>query len=287
MIYIGYNYNDKKSIINKYINKNFIRKIFVFQPEDRIMDYSIQAEYITYKNLIEYEYFYKVLQEADQNTLIIIDECMRTQNRNDLTYNCLRHFINQSGHELVFQYLPIIEDINDFMILFDFDTKSRWKREKYNKELLNESIIRVKRIDIEFIQNKIDCSAGTIKKYEKEKDKLFQNIGLKDPHTIPRNLYLVTGKEKLKVVKEYNIYIGRNNRFNLPNMNTYKGKLDQGRYVVFEFPHNYIDFTDFLFFSQQEQIEVLTTDSKIDQWYFNRYINWIKNLEYAYNSIIQ
>lgn len=286
MICIGYNNNEKVEIVRDFIASNSVHRVFIFHPEDRICDYGIDAEYITYKNLIEYEFFYRVLQETDKHTLIIVDECLRTQNRNDLTYNCLRHFINQSGYEIVFQYLPIIDNIEDFMILFDFDTKSRWKREKFSKYLLQESEIRVNRLDLVFEEQTITCTEKTKSQYIKEKKKLFENIGLKDPHTIPRNLYLISGKEKTTCVNSEAKYIGRNNRFKLENMFTYKQPIPVGEYVVFEFPHNFIDFTDFLYFSKQTKIPVITTDLKVEQWYLVRYNNWLKNLNHAYNSIL-
>ncbi len=286
MIYLGYS-GEKKAIIEKVIKDNKINRVYIFAPEDRITDYklAVTSEYITYKQLIEYEYFYKVLEFADKRTLIVLDECLRTKNRNDLTYNCIRHFLNQSGHQIIFQYLPIIDSIDDFMTLFDFDTKSQWKRHKFDKELLKECSLSINEIPIRFIFKETKCSTDTNKKYDAEKKKLFSNLGLKDPHTIPRNLYLVTGKEKIKLFDTDKKYIGRNNRFKLENMETFKAKIDRGNYSVFEFPHNFIDFTDFLYFSKQTEIEVLTTDSKIDIWYMERYNNWLKELQDVYSNL--
>lgn len=288
MICIGYNYKEKKKIISNYIKKNGVARVYIFAPEDRMLDYQLAVsdiEYITYKNLIEYEYFYRVLEFADKNTLIVLDECLRTKNRNDLTYNCIRHFLNQSGHQLIFQYLPMIDSLDDFMTLFDFDTKSQWKRQKFSKELLKECSLKINPLPLEFVYSETKCSEATIKKYEAEKKKLFENLGLKDPHTIPRNLYLIPGKEKVKLVNFTKKYIGRNNRFKLENIETFKSKIAEGEYIVFEFPHNFIDFTDFLYFSKQTKIEVLTTDSKIDKWYMERYNNWLKDLQNVYSNL--
>lgn len=288
MIYIGYGYKEKKKIIDNTVKKYNINRIYVFAPEDRMQDYNLSIsdfEYITYKKLIEYEYFYRVLEFADKSTLIVLDECLRTKNRNDLTYNCIRHFLNQSGHQLIFQYLPIIDNIEDFMTLFDFDTKSQWKRQRFSKGLLKECSVNIRQLPIEFIFLEVKCSEGTKKKYAIEKKKLFDNLGLKDPHTIPRNLYLITGKEKMKLVDFTKNYIGRNNRFKLENSTTFKSKLKEGDYIIFEFPHNFIDFTDFLYFSKQIKIEILTTDSKIDRWYMERYSNWLKDLQDVYSNL--
>jgi hypothetical protein len=58
--------------------------------------------------------------------------------------------------------------------------------------------------------------------YERDKTKLIERIGLRDPHTIPRNLHLLSGKAKLKALVEGQAYIGRNNRFSVPTMETYR-----------------------------------------------------------------
>ena len=162
---------------------------------------------------------------------IIINECLRKQNRYDLTYNCIRHFLNQTDHQIIFQYLPIIDKFEDFFILFDFDTKTKWKGKK-DKELLKESIIIKNIIDIKLNKIKINIDLKIKELYNKEKEKLINNIGLKEPDTIPRNLYLLSGKNKLKYINQDNLfcynkdkwYIGRNNRFKIKNFQTFKKK---------------------------------------------------------------
>lgn len=285
MICIGNKLYDKISVLNDYLSKNSIHKIYVFSPDKIMTDLKIDAEYISYKNIIEYEYFYRLLQEIDQHSLLVVDECMRTQNRNDLTYNCLRHYLNQAGHIIIFQYLPIISDINDFMILFDFDTKSQWKREKFDKELIRQSCIKVNTIELSFNQINIDTPEKIILKYEKEKSKLFSSIGLRDPDVIPRNLYLITGSEKIKHIKDDCLYVARNNRFKSNNIRTYRDVIKPDNYTIFEFPHNFIDFTDFLYISQQSSFSMLCTNIKVDQWYTDRYYNWLNNLRDVYSKI--
>lgn len=285
MICLGYDINQKNAEILKYLKINEIKKIYVFNPEKFTEHFSANAEYISYKNIIEYEYFYRLLQEIDKNSLIIINECLRTQNRNDLTYNCLRHYINQAGHILIFQYLPFISDIEDFMILFDFDTKSEWKRSKFDQSLIINSKIKINKIEINFHEDKVITSNTLKVKYELEKDNLLSNLGLKDPHTLPRNLYLFTGKPKLQKIRLPRFYIGRNNRFKLNNLITYKDEIIEKKYDIFEFPHNFIDFVDFLYLSKQKEFNVITTDIKIDEWYFNRYTEWVDSLNNFYNIL--
>jgi len=289
MIYLGQNTEEKKKQIVNYCQANSIEKVFMISPQKFSFQVEIEnIEYIEYDEVIKYKFFYRLLKEISKDCLIVINECMRTSNRNDLTYNCIRHYLNQTNHQLIFQYLPFVNDFEDFMILFDFDTKSQWKREKFSKELLSECNLNVKSHQI--VLNAIDIvSSDEMKsKYESEKEALFKSIGLKDPHTIPRNLHLVSGKEKLKYLESGQSYIGRNNRFKLDNLETYKEEnFKHQHYTLFEFCHNFIDFNDVITLTEQIEYPVLVTDLKVDIWYFERFKNWTKQLENGYASLQQ
>ena len=52
-----------------------------------------------------------------------------------------------------------------------------------------------------------------------KKNELFDNLGNKDPDTIPRNLQLLAGDFKKK--SNWTKYVARNKRFKLDNVFTY------------------------------------------------------------------
>lgn len=287
MIYLGFQKDQKPDIIKRYCQDNKISKVVILTPEK----FSIQAvsdlsETVYYPQIIEYKFFYRLLQEICNDTLIVINECLRTQNRHDLTYNCIRHYLTQTKHQIIFQYLPIIDNDQDFMILFDFDTQSRWKREKFDIDLLQEAEIVILKREIIFNFIKIVADDKLKLSYETKKQKLFAEIGVKDPHTLPRNLYLVAGKAKLDYIDQSKKCIGRNNRFKVDSMHKYKqDSYPEDRFIVFEFPHNFIDYTDFIALSAQDEVDVLATDIKADQWYCNRYQDWKERLNETYTSL--
>lgn len=285
MICIGYSETQKLDAVSAYRAKHGIENVFVLTAERFAVDIS-DAEQITWQQIIQYKYFYRLLQEINGNTLVVVNECLRTKTRSDLTYNCIRHFLNQTKHQVIFQRLPIIDSLEDFMILFDFDTRSRWKREKFNDQLLDESEIRVNELPVRLSKVEVPTPASLHAKYEKEKEKLFAGLGLKDPHTIPRNLHLLSGKEKVKHLQDDTRYVARNNRLSHPSIVTYKDVSEPGRYTVFEFCHNAIDFTDFLCASDiSGEVDVLTTELRVDQWYFDRFTSWAGVLDDAYAAI--
>lgn len=295
MIYLGLDTATKLKITQQYCRDHDIKRIVVLcPPKFRLdLDESIPHEVVLWgesglgpKNeIVQYKFYYRLIQEIDHNTLIVIHECLRTQNRNDLTYNCIRQFLQQTHHQLIFQYLPFIDGIEDFMTLVDFDTRSQWKRQSFTPEIAANAQIFINPIVPQFHEIQVQTIAKTKAAYAKEKAKLIDNIGLKDPHTIPRNLYLFTGKTKLTLVEELQQYVGRNNRFKLPNLTTYRDESFPDRHTVFEFCHNHIEFNDFLALSRQTQIPVLTTDLKVDQWYLQRYRDWADRLREAIDQI--
>jgi hypothetical protein len=287
MICLGYTDTLKDKTITDFCENNNIKKVFVLSPERYYFKCLFKnTEFIEYADIIRYIYYYRLLQEIDNSVLVVVNECLQTKNRNDLTYNCIRNFLNQTDKQIIFNYVPIIESVTDFFILFDFDTRSKWKRET-DFELLQHSTINTQIIDIKFNEISIQTTNKVKAEYQKTKEKLIQNIGLKDPHTIPRNLYLISGKTKVQCLDKSKYYIGRNNRFALDNIETYNAYTYKRRYIIFEFCHNYIDFCNFIAKSDQIEYDVLVTDLKVDRWYFERYLSWSNVLKECYATIRQ
>lgn len=285
MICLGYTAAEKDACVSEYCAAHDIARVFVLTPDRFRVALSAEHEAVEWAEIIEYRFFYRLLQEIDASTLIVINECLRTQKRSDLTYNCMRHFLQQTEHQIVFQYLPLIDTFDDFMILFDFDTRSRWKRDKWRPEMRSEVDLHVREAAPTFEPIDVPTDEKTKAAYAREKRKLIDGIGLKDPHTIPRNLYLMSGKAKLPHVDTGARYVGRNNRFGLSNLETYRDVSEPGGRTVFELPHNFIDFADFLSVSRQRKAKVLRADLKVDHWYFDRYQAWAGRLADAYATL--
>lgn len=241
---------------------------------------------IDWPEIIMYRTFYPLLQEINRRTLVVINECLRTQNRHDLTYNCIRHFLNQAGHVLIFQWLPLIDAMQDFMILFDFATGSRWKRERYDVDLLAEIRIEIMERQPVFHDLPVPTDQATRAAYDRTRAELFRQLGARDPHTIPRNLYLLGGKAKSAAVPIMRHLVGRNNRLKLERMATYReDSYPAAPYVIFELPHNFIDLADFSTLAEQSEFDVLAADLKVDRWYLDRYTAWAQRIADGYADL--
>jgi hypothetical protein len=133
----------------------------------------------------------------------------------------------------------------------------------------------------------VATDAATRERYAREKRRLIDELGLGDPHTIPRNLHLLSGAAKLAHVRPGDRLVGRNNRFKIPGLLPFKGAAyPEAPYTVFEFCHNFIDFADFLALSRQVEIPVLVSDLKVDSWYLERYQAWLGRIRDAASALL-
>lgn len=302
MIYIGYEEKEKAQIVAEYCVKHAIRKVVVIAP-DRFPLEIEGADTIKYTDVIMYVTYYRLLQEIDPDTLIVIHECLRTQNRYDLTYNCIRNYLNQTRHQLIFQALPQIDTRDDFMILFDFDTRSQWKRVAFDAALIRDNAqVFVRPYPINFHRIDVQTSEATRRRYAREREKRFAELGAKDPHTLPRNLYLIGGKDKLAFIdaREQSaptlfdgdagaggrMYVARNQRLSRAGIISYSSVTREGGpYTIVEFPHRFIDFADFLTVTGQASSDVLVADLKVDDWYFGQYMAWKERICGTYTDL--
>jgi hypothetical protein len=278
MIRIGFNKQEKNIIVTDYLKNNpDITKVYIIYSELFKIDYQLQIdhEYIEFVNTIEYVYFYRFLAEITDNSLIIIDECMRTSNRNVLTYNCIHHFLNQTKHKIIFEYFPIISNKKDFMILLNFQDKDRYKKKSFSWDFLAEQDIVMKYNKIIFEVISVSLTDNQIAKYKQKVQTLFDNLGdQKDPDIIPRNLQLYVGNLKKNMIDPTKTYLARNKRFNLDNVYSYQELSNQTRDLKFDyiidFHYRQLHMNDYIKLFNVDTIRYLSTDLSIDNYYVNK-----------------
>lgn len=297
MIALGYTDDAKRQTIDDYRRRNAIRSTVIVSANAFPLAFD-DADHVPYSEVIMYRTFYRLLQEIDGTTLVVVNECLRNQNRYDLSYNCIRQYLNQTPHVLVFQQLPQIDTQEDFMILFDFATQSRWKRQPFDTGLIAAHVtVDVCPLPLEFVRIDVPTSAATRAKYEQERTKLFAALGAGDPHTLPRQLYQVGGKDKLAYIDSQQqptlfeaahsaIYVARNKRLGRSCILTYDDvPAGGGPYTLVEFPHAFADYADFLRRTWQASTPVLVADLKVDAWYWQRYNEWRNRIHATYASL--
>lgn len=282
MFYIGD--WDKQKILSHYIEHNDINFVVVIHSErlgQPHYEIPIKHEYIEYHQTIMYKNYYRLLQLITKKALIVCDNILVTQNRYQLEYNCINNFINQTPHRLVFNYLPFIENKDDFMILLDFYNKNLYKNEPYRDEYLEDINLRIKPVHLNFDFVDIPVTEKDKELYQKKRDALFDGIKLKDPDTIPRNLAITAGDIRKQYMSKDERYTARNMRCKTHEMTTYK---ENELNTIFDFPTKRVEFIDLLSITKQTNIKVLTSELSIDRHYKNDYLEWRDRLEAFYDT---
>ncbi len=288
VIRLGYDDDAKSACVSRYVETHGIRRVVALGPARFRLPlaqvFDVSVEHVEWAEIILYRFYYRLLRETDGATLLVLNEPLRTQNRHDLTYNCLRNFLQQTKHQIVFSRFPQIDTFDDFMVLVDLETRSRWRREPFRREMLGE-------LDLEMVVQEpslraieVETDGATKASYTREKRKLIDGIGSSDPHTIPRRLHLHAGKAKLSAVEPGRRYVGRNNRFKLENLATYEDA-GPGDRDVFEFCHRFLDWSDFLVATGATKLDALVTDLKVDRWYFERFTQWAERIRDGYAAL--
>ncbi len=281
MIFTGLTDQQKRKEIEVYASKYKVKKIFVFYPDK----FSLKiegAQMVEYKEIIMYRTFYSLLEEIDDSCLLVFNECLRTQNRSELTYNCAHHYCNQTPHKLVFEYFPFIEDKDDFMILLDLLDKGRWRGKAFDYLFLKNNPVKVRPRRVKMYPVNVEITDNDTARYEKRKQSLFDNLGEKDPDTIPRELQLLAGDIKKKVLSEQELYVARNKRFKLDNVLSYTEISGRGDYTVIDTHFRRLDMNDFLKVTGMSKITYLSTILPIDHHIITSFTKWRARLEAFY-----
>lgn len=229
-IYIGE--TNKLGVISKYTDYT---KILIIGDNIGGIPFD-NVENIKYSDTIRYVFFYRLLTEINDNTLIILNNILRSDNRHCLEYNCIRRYCIQTNKVVVFNYYPIKSKKEDFMILYDMIQPNPFWKEQYRYITNFKNVIIG---NIEFNVNIIDNIKVTTKQYEDYqllKEQEILNIK-KDPYIVPRRLLKhvdkVRGKsdklDKIKPVMNIVVTDLKVDKYYLDKLEKFKEELDEVR----------------------------------------------------------
>lgn len=284
MIRVGLSQREKQKELSEYLANNEISKVycFYFKKFKPIYNVPCEVEYIEYADIEMYKFFYRLLEEINNKSLIIMDGCMRTQNRSELIYNCAHHYLNQTPHKIIFEFFPIIETKDDFMILLDFENKGKYKGKAFEYIYLQQEDIKIEHFKIKLDIQNIDITDKDYERYEKKKESLFDNLGSKDPDTIPRTLQLFAGDLKKMAIEADKQYVARNKRLKLDNVLSYDDITSKGNYIIIDTHYRRLNMNDFIKVSGMNKIKYLCTPFSIDKVIIDEFTKWKARLDAIY-----
>lgn len=285
-INIGFTNKEKIQDIENILKENQEITNIVYFTNNKATPLAIDfsdVEYRKWSDAILYRHYYPLLEKINNHTLLIFDEMLRSKNRYELTYNCLRHYANQTDNVVIFEWFPIINDVEDFMILLDLAYPYIYRGESFNEKYLKLDSVHI----INRMLSIDSCSVwpnGVIptnvqEKYVKEKEKLFDCIADRDPNTIPRALHLWCGtnckKNIIGMFESY--YIARNKRFKNKDVITWGDTTKYGCHIL-DFPVSQLQFNDYCKKTLVDHFTFWNSELSIDNYYFSQYQSWLERL---------
>lgn len=285
MIRIGLSQREKQKVIINFLKDHTVKKIYCFYFKKFPYQYKVDCdiEYIEYSDIEMYKYFYRLLEEINDSSLIIMDECMRTQNRSELIYNCAHHYLNQTPNKIIFEFFPIIDNKEDFMILLDFENKGKYKGKSFDYLFLQNEDIEMKPFWVSMDIINVPVSKQDKEKYEKKKEELFDNLGNKDPNTIPRQLQLYAGNFKKAAIQPNKMYVARNKRFKLNNVVSYDD-VKKREYIIIDTHYRRLNLNDFIKITKIKKLQYLASTLSVDNVIISEFSKWKARLDAIYDQ---
>lgn len=280
MIYLGRTHEQKQVIISQVCADVHHAVIFHGAKKAEPYEVACPVEYRDWDDVIMYKHFYRLLEEITPTTAIILDEIMRTQKRNDLTYNCLLHYIRKAGRCTVFQYFPVIDDHENFCILADMESCGRTRGRAF--DVIGNVAVDVVRRDYQVSEMPVAITDTDREVYRAKKESIFGQP-IKDAESLPRQVALVAGNIKAKSIDTDHIYVARNARFKASNIMVY-GKAPTNA-IVLDPPVNAITMHDHLALSEDTPvIQYMSTGLPVDVHYINLYRGIAESMRRVYDS---
>ena len=308
---IGLDDKDKPNEIKKYLAENpDVKEIVYFFPTGMApQDLSwtgLPVEYRAFWDVIRYMFDTPLHEKVDNSVLLIYDEMLRVKKRNDLSYNACHHIANQTNHVLLFQMIPIIDQIEDFMILVDFIFPWKYKLQSYDDSFLDLPEVEIHRRSYFMDVETVPISDEDREAYETKKKDLFDNLGKKSPSTLPQNLQLFAGNLKKKAVTDGRFYLARNRRVKTAHvwkdyrlfdsmtqcagsgLSPHYGKVIEAPKIdeawVIDTPISRVSIPDFLRLSGAIKLHYMTTGLPVDNYYQQELQNFFDALDRIYSK---
>lgn len=186
---------DRQKIIEDYLSEHAIDHIFLIgEPIEIHTDIEIYS--LPFSESDMYKHYYYLLQHINPRSLVILNEILKRENRYDLKYNCIRKYVIQTQHRLVFNFFPLINHEEDFAILYDMIQDNPFLKEPYRYITHFEGVhLHHFYLDLAVTEHSFD--EDTVREYEAEKEAIIKEVK-KDPNIIPRRLLKWSEKRKPK-----------------------------------------------------------------------------------------
>lgn len=170
MIYLGI-INEVEEI-NNYVNENKIDKVYVLGSGLNVKN----AINISRPDIVQYDNYNMLRSQVKEQDLIVINNILSSSKRTDLTYNCIRQYVVQTRHRMIFQKYPFNNTEKDLAVLYDFLQNNPFNTIPWEDIDIWPFIEKCELPELTMKIEKITLPEDKVRKYEKEKEKIFSSL---------------------------------------------------------------------------------------------------------------
>lgn len=172
MIYVGD--HDRAGVVRRYAEEHGIRKVYVLgDPLDGLEG----CEFAPWRDVDKYRVYNVFRTVITGEDLVVLNEVLRDAERNCLKYNCLRQYVVQTRHRLVFQRLPFVSSKDDAAALFDMTTENPFLKLPVDEVWGRiRGVVRVRMPAVAMHIDRVSLPPLELAAYEAEKDAIFSRL---------------------------------------------------------------------------------------------------------------
>ena len=185
----------KADIVRSYLKGKDIDKIYII-GDAMDLDTDKEIYVCPFSESDMYKHYYYLLQHINPRSLVILNEVLKRENRYDLKYNCIRKYVIQTNHRLVFNCFPLIKHEEDFAVLYDMIQDNPFLKEPY-KYITHFEGVHLHHFYLNLNVTEHSFDEAVVQEYEAEKEAVIKEVK-KDPNIIPRRLLKWSEKRKPK-----------------------------------------------------------------------------------------
>lgn len=169
MIYLGN--HDVKDITLAYIAEHHVRKVFTIGEPIGIDG----EDCVSWVDCIKYIHYNRLRATITAEDLVVMNDALCSGDRNLLHFNCIRQYMVQTQHRLIFQRVPFYDHKDDVAILFDMTQNNPFLKLPIS-EVWDALKPNWKPLDVDAVIEHVELTMEEEALYKAQKDAIFAKL---------------------------------------------------------------------------------------------------------------
>lgn len=272
-IYIGFNEEEKADIMKSYASWHY-QTLYIHNDDlfpNRIAKELPNVRIENHYNCTDLDKETQLREKAFNKCCLIIDEVLNPNHSYEVVFNRMSYYVKSCDECLIFQYVPCIESINDFLLFMiqehtKFGKKSKNIERVLTQDMIDELVSNVEVIvkkDTEYkaIFEDVILDSKDISDYTDERNKLFAELKPnQDAVKVYNNLNKFVAKQKYNKLQKRALWRAKTGG------KTIYGDRTETILPVCEFPLKQKAVADYMCLNDTKTITFWISNTKVDQY---------------------